>query len=38
MVNVQLGLDLSDEEIDSLAAFLKSLSGEVPPEALQSEG
>ena len=38
MVNVQLGLDLSDEEIESLAAFLETLSGEVPPEALQSEG
>ena len=38
MVNVQLGLDLSEEEIESLAAFLETLSGEVPPEALQSKG
>ncbi len=36
MVAVQLGIDLTDEEVENLAAFLESLSGEVPPEALQA--
>ena len=38
MVTVQLGIDLSDEEIRNLTAFLRSLSGEVPVTALQSAG
>jgi cytochrome c peroxidase len=38
MANLQLGLDLSGEEIDHLAAFLRSLTGEVPTTALQSAG
>jgi len=38
MVKVQLAMDLSDEEIESLAAFLKSLTGEVPAAALQDAG
>jgi len=38
MVTVQLGLELTDEEIQNLAAFLESLTGEVPAEALQVEG
>ena len=38
MVAVQLAIDLRDEEVESLAAFLRSLSGEVPVEALQSAG
>lgn len=38
MVNLQLAMDLSDEDIENLAAFLRSLSGRVPIEALQSAG
>jgi cytochrome c peroxidase len=38
MVKVQLALDVSDEEIESMAAFLRTLSGEVPAAALQTEG
>ena len=38
MVAVQLAIELRDEEVDNLAAFLRSLSGEVPLEALQSAG
>jgi cytochrome c peroxidase len=38
MVKVQLAMDLSDEEIETIVAFLKSLSGEVPAAALQTEG
>lgn len=38
MVKLQLAMDLSDEEIDDLAAFLRSLTGEVPTEALQPAG
>lgn len=36
MVAVQLAIELRDEEVDNLAAFLRSLTGEVPLEALQS--
>ena len=38
MVKIQLAIELRDEEVESLAAFLRSLSGEVPVEALQSAG
>ena len=38
MVRVQLGTEASDVEIANLAAFLKSLTGRVPPEAQQTEG
>ena len=38
MVTVQLGLELTDEEIQNLAAFLESLTGTVPQEALQPAG
>lgn len=38
MVTVQLGVDLTDAEVESLAAFLRSLTGEVPAEALQDAG
>lgn len=38
MVKIQLGIDLEDTEIDNLAAFLRSLTGEVPTAALQSAG
>ncbi|MGB5400906.1 MAG: cytochrome-c peroxidase, partial [Thermoanaerobaculia bacterium] len=38
MVTVQLGVDLTDEEVENLAAFLRSLTGEVPAEALQDAG
>lgn len=38
MVKVQLATDLSDEEVESLAAFLRSLTGEVPEAALQTAG
>jgi cytochrome c peroxidase len=38
MVTVQLGIELTDAEVENLAAFLQSLSGEVPPEALQNAG
>jgi cytochrome c1 len=33
MVRIQLGLDLTDEEIANVVAFLKSLTGKVPAEA-----
>ena len=36
MVAVQLAIDLRDEEVAGLVAFLRSLSGEVPLEALPS--
>lgn len=38
MVAVQLAIELRDEEVEDLAAFLRTLSGEVPVEALQSAG
>jgi cytochrome c peroxidase len=38
MVKIQLAMELRDEEVESLAAFLRSLSGQVPVEALQSAG
>jgi len=38
MVTVQLGVDLTDEEVENLAAFRSSLTGEVPAEALQDAG
>lgn len=38
MVTVQLGVELTDEEIENMAAFLRSLTGEVPAEALQEVG
>lgn len=34
MGSVQLGRDLDDAQVASLATFLRSLTGEVPPEAL----
>jgi cytochrome c peroxidase len=37
MVEVQLGVDLTDAEIEELAAFLRTLSGEVPAAALLEE-
>jgi len=38
MVKLQLAIELRDDEVENLAAFLRSLSGEVPVEALQSAG
>ena len=38
MVKLQLGIELRNDEIEDLMAFLQSLSGEVPAEALQSAG
>ena len=38
MVKLQLAIELRDDEVESLAAFLRSLSGKVPVEALQSAG
>jgi cytochrome c peroxidase len=38
MVKLQLGIELRNDEIENLVAFLGSLSGEVPVEALQSAG
>jgi cytochrome c peroxidase len=38
MLKAQMGLEVSDAEIDSLVAFLRSLTGEVPPEALATAG
>jgi len=38
MVKLQLGIELRNDEIENLVAFLSSLSGEVPVEALQSAG
>jgi cytochrome c peroxidase len=38
MVKLQLAMELSDEEVDELVAFLRSLTGEVPIEALQTAG
>jgi len=38
MVKLQLGIELRNDEIENLVAFLHSLSGEVPIEALQSAG
>ena len=38
MVKVQLAIELRDEEAEDLAAFLRSLTGEVPLHALQSAG
>jgi len=38
MVAVQLGVDLTDQEVQNLAAFLTSLTGEVPAAALQDAG
>jgi cytochrome c peroxidase len=35
MVRIQLGLDLTDEEIANVVAFLKSLTGKVPAEAMR---
>jgi len=37
MVRVQLGLEVGDEDIANLVAFLRSLTGTVPPEALLNE-
>jgi cytochrome c peroxidase len=38
MVKLQLGIELRNDEIESLTAFLETLSGEVPEEALMSTG
>ncbi len=38
MVKLQLGIELRDDEVESLVAFLQTLTGEVPMEALQSAG
>jgi len=38
MTRVQLGLQISDEDLANLTAFLRSLTGTVPPEALLDEG
>ena len=35
MFMVQLGRELTDEETTSLVAFLQSLTGEVPEDALE---
>jgi cytochrome c peroxidase len=36
MVRIQLGMELTDQQVSALAAFLRSLTGEVPIEAQQS--
>jgi len=36
MADVQLNKQLTDEEVESITAFLKTLTGEVPKEALMS--
>ncbi len=33
MIKYQLGVNLTDDEVDKIAAFLNSLTGEVPKEA-----
>ncbi|MEJ2085815.1 MAG: cytochrome-c peroxidase, partial [Acidobacteriota bacterium] len=38
MVSIQIGAELSEQQVADLAAFLRSLTGEVPPEAQQSAG
>ena len=38
MVKLQLGIELRNDEIESLTAFLETLTGEVPQEALMSGG
>lgn len=35
MGKTQLGVDLSDDEVDKIAAFLDSLTGEIPEDALK---
>ncbi len=35
MAKVQLGRDLSDDEVDKIVAFLKALDGEIPKHALE---
>ena len=35
MTKMQVGRDLTDEETGSLVAFLESLTGELPPSALE---
>jgi len=37
MFKVQLGRELTDEEAASVVAFLESMTGEVPPEALEED-
>ncbi|MDR9398063.1 MAG: cytochrome-c peroxidase [Salibacter sp.] len=37
MGKTQLGKDLTDEQVASISTFLKSLTGEIPEHALQSE-
>ncbi len=38
MVRIQLGMELTDQQVSALAAFLRSLTGEVPAEAQQTAG
>jgi cytochrome c peroxidase len=38
MTEAQIGLQLPEEEAADIAAFLRSLTGEVPPEAMSSAG
>lgn len=38
MVKLQLGIELRNDEVESLMAFLETLSGEVPAAALQDAG
>lgn len=38
IVTTQLGMELTVEEVDEIAAFLRSLTGEVPLSALQTAG
>lgn len=35
MARVQLGTDMSDEDLDALMAFYGALEGEIPAAALQ---
>jgi len=37
MLQVQIGIEPPEEEVRNIAAFLRSLTGEVPPEALPEE-
>ena len=38
MVRIQLGVELSDSQVENLAAFLRSLTGELPAGVQQSAG
>ena len=38
MVRIQLGIELTDQQVTDLASFLRSLTGVVPMEAQQSAG